>query len=235
MSRPWGSVAKAAMSSSLALAASVAALGVIALLLAVLLLQRFRRDRQLCYLYWGAGIALVFVTLAQEAALYAGVWSQLLVRSYLVLVAVLVGVLSLGSAELALRGWWRRAWMAYMVVTGVAVAVVAGLYSVSTSILVHGVVSGLPPTPDTIASSFVTFPASGLLIVSSLYAALRQKRPRLLFITAGTLVIAAAGSLYIATFPLTLYYAEFVGVALLFLGFVNVPLLPASASRPASS
>lgn len=221
------------MSAALAVTASLVVLALVALLLAVLVFRRFRRDHQNCHLYWGIGLFLVFVTLAEEVALYDGTWSQLLLRSYLVLVGVLVGILSLGSAELALASRWKRAWFAYIGATSVILAVVGFLYSAPSSIVVHGVVSGLPSTPVVVASSLVTYPAAGFLVVSSLYGALRGRRFQLLYITFGTIVISAAGSLYLVSFPVTLYYAEFVGVALLFLGFVRVPLLSASVARPA--
>jgi hypothetical protein len=211
--------------TSLGLALSIVVLSAAALALSAMVLVRYRRERRACHLYWGIGLFLVFVTLAEEAALFVGVWSEVLVQSYLVLVAVLVGILSLGSAELSLHGWGKRAWFAYIAATSVLLAAVGFLYTVPSSIVVDGVVSGLPSTPVVIASSLVTFPAAGLLIVASLYGALREKRLQLLYITAGTVVISAAGSLYLVSFPLSLYYAEFVGVALLFLGFVKVPML----------
>jgi hypothetical protein len=118
--------------------------------------------------------------------------------------------------------------------TGAALVVIGVLYPPSSGIVVSGVVTGLPPTPVLIASAVVTFPASLLLIGASLYGALWQKRYHLLFIAAGTAVIAAAGSLYIASFPLSLYYAEFAGTVLLFLGFVRIPAIaPVAAAAPA--
>jgi hypothetical protein len=224
------------MSASETLAGSIVALSLVAFLLSVLVLARFHRDRQRCHLYWGAGLALVFVTLVEEAALFVGVWSQLLVQSYLVLVGVLVGILSLGSAELSLSGRWKPVWFGYIALTSAALAAVGFLSPASPSIVVAGVVSGIPSTPVVIASSLVTYPAAGLLIASSLYGALRGKRLQLLYITFGTVIIAAAGSLYLVAFPVSLYYAEFVGVALLFLGFVKIPALSAPRlARPVTS
>jgi hypothetical protein len=220
------------MSASPAITASIVVLSLVSLLLAVLVLRGFHRDHRNSHLYWGVGLLLVFVTLAEEVALFVGVWSQVLIQSYLVLVGVLVGLLSLGSAELSLKGRWKQAWFGYIGTTSVLLGVVGFLYAAPTSILAGGVVSGLPSTPVVVASSLVTYPAAGLLIVSSLYGALRGRRFQLLYITAGTLVISAAGSLYLASVPVTLYYAEFAGVVLLFLGFIKVPLLSTPAGRP---
>ena len=217
--------------------AALGALSAVALLLAVLVLRRFTDFRRPSFLYWGAGLLLVFVTLAEETALYAGSWSQPLIRSYLVLVAVLVGLLSLGSAELSLPGRWKGLWFGYMAATSAAVAIVGALTPISSSIMYQGVVWGLPPTPVVVASSLLTIPGAMLLILSSLYGAWKQRRLELLYITAGTIVISISGSLYIVSFPTTLYFAEFLGVLLLFLGFVRVPgiSLPSARHRPSGS
>lgn len=213
-------------------AASLVALGGIALVLSLLLFVRFRRDRRPWHLYWAVGILMVFVTLVEEGTLDAGLWSQPLIRSYVVLVAVLVGVLSLGSAELAFRGRWKALWFGYVGVSSAACAVLGALTPIPSSIMYQGVVWGVPPTDVVVLSSIVTVPSALLLIVSSLVGAIRERRPRLLYITAGTAIISLAGTLYVVSFPATLYYAEFVGVVLLFLGFVRVAGRPVSAVRP---
>ena len=219
------------MAAPLPVAIVLAVLSAVALLLAALLLQRYLRARRSSYLYWGLGILLVFVTLAEEAALYVGVWSELLIQSYLVLVAVLVGLLSLGSAETSLPGRWRSVWFAYVIAASATMAIVGFSTPISASILYQGVVWGLPPVAVVVASVLLTVPGALLLILSSLYGAWRQHRPELLFITVGTIVISISGTLYIVAFPTTLYLAEFAGVVLLFLGFVKVPGVSAPAPR----
>jgi hypothetical protein len=216
---------------NVAIAASIVALSVVALVLAGIVLWRFRREQRLWHLYWGAGIFLVFITLAEESGLYVGLWSQLLVRSYFILVALLVGVLSLGSAELALKARWKYAWFGFVGVAGAASTVIGALTPVQSSVLSGGVVVGVPYM-DLVASSLVTIPSSLLLIITSLYGVIRQKRLRLLYITVGTALIAFAGGLYLVNFPATLYYAEFIGVVLLFFGFVNVAGRPTSQPSP---
>jgi len=220
------------ISSSTAVATSLGVLSAVAFFLALLVFLRYYRERQACHLYWSVGLFLVFVTLAEEVPLYLGVWSEPLIQSYLILVAVLVGILSLGSAELALSGRWRTLWFGYIGLMSAAVAVCGVIISVPSSVVVDGVVSGLPPPVIEVLSSLVTFPAAALLFVSSLYGAIRRRRPNLLYIALGTAVISAAGALYIASVPATLYYAEFVGVVLLFFGFVKIPRLVAPSPQP---
>jgi len=201
---------------------SIVVLSAVALVLSGMVLAKYRSGRSLAHLFWGVGIVLVGLTLAEEAGLYFGLWSQLLIRSYFVLVALLVGILSLGSAEISLSGRWRSAWFAYVGLGGVASIVVGAITTVSPSVLRAGVVWGSPPLALVLASTVLTVPSALLLIVSSAYGAVRQHRPRLLYVTVGTAVIALSGSLYIVSFPVALYYAEFLGVLLLFLGFVHI-------------
>jgi hypothetical protein len=220
------------MSDSTAIAASLGVLSAVAFLLAMLVFLRYYRERQACHLYWSVGLFLVFVTLAEEAVLDLGIWSQPLIQSYLILVAVLVGILSLGSAELSLPGRWRALWFGYIGVMSAALVVLGLMVSVPSSIVVNGVVSGLPPPSVDVLSSLITVPGAVLLIVSSLYGAIRRHRLNLLYIALGTGVISAAGALYLVSLPVTLYYAEFVGVVLLFLGFVKIPRLARPRPQP---
>jgi hypothetical protein len=219
------------MSNADAIAASLVFLSVIALVLSVLVLRRYQVEQRVCYLYWGLGLLLFFVTLVEEALLDFGVWSQPLIQSYLVLVAVLVGILSMGSAELSLAARWRWPYFGYIGVTSVALAVVGFSTTISTSIMTDGVVSGVPPTSIVLISSLITFPAAILLIVSALYGVVKYHRLHLLYIAIGTAVISAAGTLYLVSFPATLYYAEFVGILLLFLGFVRIPRLTSESTQ----
>ena len=221
------------MGFSMAVAVAIGVLSGISLLLAAFLLRRYVQGHRPSYLYWGIGILLVVVTLAQEVALYTGVWSQLLIRSYLVLVALLVGLLSLGSAEISLAGRYKGVWFGYIGVASLAVTIVGVVTPVPSSILYEGVVWNLPPIAIVVASSLLTIPGAMLLIVASLYGAWKQKRLELLYITVGTIIISVSGSLYIVSFPTTLYFAEFVGVVLLFLGFVKVPGLSTPTGHPA--
>ena len=223
------------MSSSDAIAASLVFLSAVALLLAALVLRRYVVERRVCYLYWGLGLLLFFVTLVQEAVLDFGAWSQALIQSYLVLVAVLVGILSMGSAEISLDRRWRWPYYGYLAATCVALVVVGFTTTISPSIVSSGVVSGVPPASIDLVSSLITFPAAVLLIVSALYGALKYHRFHLIYIAIGTAVISAAGTLYLVSFPATLYYAEFFGILLLFLGFVRIPRLAVGTTQQPSA
>jgi hypothetical protein len=143
------------------LAVSLSALSVAALVLTVVVFLRYREEHRRCHLYWGVGLFLVFVTVAEEVPLALGVWNQPLIVSYLVLVALLVGILSMGSAELALSGLWKSVWFGFLGVSSAAlvvVSVIPSLSTVSSSIVANGVVTGTPPFWVEVLSSLITIP-----------------------------------------------------------------------------
>ncbi len=214
---------------------SLVILGLAALLLGLAEFQRYRRSALRPHLYWSLGLGLVAVTIFEEAAFVNGLWSAGLVQSYLFLIAFLVGLLSLGSAEAGLTGAWKNAYFGYVAVVSAATLAFCLLEPVGPGILSGGIVTGSPPLGILVASSALTVPAAVLMVVSSLMQARRQRRWRLAWIALGIIVISIAGGLYIASIPETLYYAEFVGVVLLFLGFGGVRGLSAGYPEATSA
>lgn len=89
------------------------------------------------------------------------------------------------------------------------------------NILSSRVVYGSLPLPVVIASSIITFPAAVILVVIAIISYRRSRNAKMVGIILGTLVVSIAGSLYIAAFPPPLYYSEFSGIILLWLGFVD--------------
>jgi hypothetical protein len=76
-----------------------------------------------------------------------------------------------------------------------------------------------------------------VLVGSAIQGLRRSRRWQTLLMVAGALVLGGGGTLYIASFPVALYYAEFIGIGLLFLGLVNLPTtapVPARTPTPAT-
>lgn len=206
-----------------AVGASLVVLSLVTLLLSALVLRKYSRGKN-SFLWWGAGLFLAFVTIMQEAFIYFGYWSMPLIQSYIFMVALLVGLLSIGSVSLLRNGWVRAAWLAYMILMSIATAYFSFTTEVTQSVVVEGVVTQALPLNDVISSTLVTAPAATAIIVLALYSTYRTRRPGTLFIAAGGIVLSAAGSLFaLNSFPVALYYSEFVGILLLFLGFLNFP------------
>lgn len=222
------------MSGTELVTASLVALSLAALLLAALVFRPWRTGGSVPHLYWGIGLVLVFVTTLEEAVVYAGTVSAPLLTSYFVLVAILVGILSLGSAELVLKGRVKALWSSYILGLGALTAILGVVYPIpsAAAVLTGGVVTGNPPLAVLASSSLLTISASVMLAGSALYAAFWGKNWQLLYIAAGIIFISIAGSLFaFFSTPVLLYYAEFGGFVLLFLGFVKVPGLSAPLPR----
>ena len=217
--------------------AIAASLVVLTLLLAVLSIRgivRYLRSRLWTQLMWAGGLALATAAMAVEAIVYVGVVNELLLQAYVFFSAAIVGVLSLGATKVLRRPVVERVYTVYTWAATLVVAVFSFLTPVSTSIVVGGIISGNPPLLLLILSSFVTGPATIVLLTASVVALRRSWRWPTLLMVAGALILGAGGTLYIASFPVALYYAEFVGIIVLFLGLVTLPqTAPAGTSAPA--
>jgi hypothetical protein len=78
-------------------------------------------------------------------------------------------------------------------------------------------------------------PATVILLSASALSLRKSWRWQTLLMVAGAVVLGAGGTLYIASFPIALYYAEFLGILMLFLGLVSLPQVStASAGAPHS-
>ncbi|MGC8505453.1 MAG: hypothetical protein ACP5NK_01925 [Thermoplasmata archaeon] len=189
-------------------------------LLSVLLTLNFFRKSLISYIYWSAGMWLFALASFLEILFSVGIYSIPLIDIYLFSVAVLVQLLSLGSLGLLKRDSILRAYAGYSVAADVVLILSLAFFPVG-NILTNGVVFGLLPLLVTIASSIITFPAAVILIIVGALSYRTGRDIRMLSIIAGTIVVSIAGTLYIAAYPAFLYYAEFLGIILLWLGFVD--------------
>ncbi len=93
------------------------------------------------------------------------------------------------------------------------------------NILINYVVYAPLPSLVIIASSTVTFPAAAVIIAVAALSYKSTKSRKMLSIITGVVIVSIAGTLYIAAYPEFLYYAEFVGILLLWLGFFDFGVL----------
>ncbi len=147
-----------------------------------------------------------------------GIYSYLLAFIYLLTVSLVVGFLALGSIFLLNNKVLKSLFIVYFIFTTIFL-----IYTLITSqignIIVNYVVAGSIPLPIIISSSLMTFVSSIIIIVIAALSYKRKKDKRMLSIIAGILVVSFAGTMYIASFPSLLYYSEFIGILLLWLGF----------------
>ena len=202
---------------------------------------RFVRNRDHHQVMWAVGLGLGTAATALELLAYLGVVSEVLLQAYVFFSAAIVGVLSLGTLRAFHRIGWNRAYIAYIGATLAAVAFYSFTTPLSGAMVSDGVISGNPPVSLLILSSLVTVPATIVLLTACVMSLRRSFRWRGLMMLSGACVLGAGGAFYIASFPVMLYYAEFVGIVLLFFGLVDFSrwsltsptAAPRRAERPA--
>ncbi|MEM0129192.1 MAG: hypothetical protein QXG65_03400 [Thermoplasmata archaeon] len=208
-------------------------------LLAALLVRgmiSFLRSKRRSQLMWAGGLGCAAAAMGIEAVVYVGVVSSGLLQLYVFLSAAIVGILSLGVTRLLRRPRWEAAYTAYTLSACAATGIACALTPLDPSMVVGGVIAGNPPLLLLAFSSLVTVPATVLLLAATVISLRRTRRWPTLCLAAGALILGAGGAFYIASFPIALYYAEFAGIVLLFVGIVQIPVAHAAgAAAPAAA
>jgi len=215
-----------------AIAASLAGLGVALGVLAVRGFVRAYAARKLAQAMWGAGMALGAAAMAIEFLAYVGVVTGALLQGYVFLSAAIVGVLSLGAAGSLHRPRLARGYAAFESVALALVAAVSFTTPMPLSMVVAGIIVGNPPVLLLVLSSIVTVPATVVLLGTAVVSLRRSFRWSHVTMIAGACVLGAGGAFYIASFPVMLYYAEFVGIIMLFVGLMNLSRLGLTSPAP---
>ncbi len=206
--------------------------GIISVVFATIVLNRYREKKSLALLAWGLG--LVIFTLASVLQFTSEVWGWVAdsYRAYYLVAHVNVGVLALGSVFLVNRRWGFY-FLAYL---GILTATFSYFLAISTIDLQAAGVGGevLGDQPSRYFSYPYTVPGTILLVG---IAALSWWRTRLsynLLLTAG-FVLAAVGGISArlsVDLPVLLYSLTLVGIVLLFLGFLRSQPATQPAEQP---
>ncbi len=193
---------------------------VLTFVLALFMSYDYFRKRKNSIIFWSLGLWAFAVGDVLEVLFAGGIYSQILIKSYLFIVAMVVEALAMGSV--LLLGSRRMTWgySIYAVMTSAALVYTLAVDHIG-NIIMNGVVFGLLPLYVTLFSAFITFPAAVALIVISLYSYIKTRNIKMVSIIAGVIVVSVAGTLYITAFPSFLYYSEFIGILLLWAGFFN--------------
>lgn len=217
------------------LASTLAALTALLAALSVRGLWRFHARRSAPQLMWGLGLLCATAAMAIETVIYLGIVDEPILQAYVFLSAAIVGVLSLGATRVLGRRRIERAYAVYIALASALLAGATALTPLPFGMVRAGIISGDPPVALLALSSLITVPATVVLLTASLVALRRDRRWPTLFMIAGALILGAGGTLYIASVPIALYYAEFLGILLLFFGLVSLPApAPAATAAPAS-
>lgn len=193
--------------------------GILSILLAAYITAVYVRKRSAPHLFWSAGMWVFAVSVMLEVAFALNVYSALMIDAYLFMVVVLVELLALGSMQLVKNAMYRKSYYAFTVL-----ATAFAAYSVFSAnqgyLLDNYVVAGAPTLLTIVSSSIATFAASIVLVAVALISYMKSRSRKMLSIITGVIVVGIAGSLYIASYPYFLYAAEFLGILLLWAGFV---------------
>jgi len=189
-------------------------------LLSILLYFNYNEKKNLSYLFWSAGLAFFAIGTFLEALFAYGIYSQILAKLYLFVATLLVLLLGEGSA-LAIKN--RIVTYTFTIFAIASTLFMLYALSVSTvgNLIVNYIVYGMPPFYIILASSIATFPAAIMIIASAIISYKHTHSIKMLSIIAGVIIVSIAGTLYIAQFPVLLYYAEALGIVLLWLGFYS--------------
>ena len=203
------------------IAASLASLTVVLTLLAGRGFIRFVTTRKHSQLGWGVGLGFGAVATGIELVAYLGAVSTVMLQAYIFFSAAIVGTLSLGSVRGFSRPAYRYLYTGYVLVASAVVGFFSFTTPVSDSMVQNGVISGNPPVFLLVLSSFITVPATIVLLGFAVVSLRRKFHWKGLLMIAGASVLALGGAFYIASFPVALYYAEFIGIVLLFTGLTD--------------
>jgi hypothetical protein len=220
-----------------AIAASLVVLSLLLIILCARGFLRYYRDRSRTELVWGTGVFLAAVAMAIEAVVYLGVVSSAILQVYVFCSAAIVGVLSLGATKVLRRPRLELGYTAYTALTCTVVGFFCAVTPLSSGMVTSGIITGNPPLSLLILSTLVTGPATVVLLAASVVSLRRSWRWQTLLMVSGAMILGAGGTLYIASFPVALYYAEFIGIVLLFLGLISLPqptTSPTLSARPAA-
>lgn len=185
-------------------------------------LRRFASGGPLPQLWWGLGLGLGAAGMLVELVTYLGFVNSVLLQVYIFLSAGIVGILSLGSACAYQRPRFERGYTYYQAVCLGLVFLFSFLIPPPDNMVTQGIITGNPPLLVLLLSSLVTVPATVVLLLAAILSLRRSFRWRGLLIVIGASVLGAGGVFYIASFPVALYYAEFIGIIVLFLGLVDL-------------
>ncbi len=213
------------LTSQLAVIITVAVTLLLTLLLAAIITIRYFQKKGRSLLFWSLGIWCFVVGVFLELLFALGVYPNYLIAFYLFIVGVLVELLALGSIQFSPSKRVRQTYYVFVIITTIFLlwsvysAPVCNSSSCSNMISYYTVWANPSPLV-VVTSSLVTFPAALILIYYAAKSYIAKRNKRLLGIILGVIIVSIAGTLYLEEYPAFLYIAEFVGILLLWYGFI---------------
>jgi len=218
---------------------------IITFVFAALVLNRWRHGGRLYTLFWGIGMLFYAIGGAMEA--YYGLfgWNPLVFRLWYLFGAILVAAW-LGQGTVFLLARRKVAWTLFAIL---AVASIYAAFKVFTaeldpSQMIGGELSGhaIVSPGVRILTPFFNIYGTITLVGGAIYSAWLFWRKRVLLnrtignilIAVGALAPAFGGAFQRFGVPYTLYFGEFIGAVLMFIGFMYA-IRPVTKRQPVSS
>ncbi|HYT00996.1 MAG TPA: hypothetical protein VEO20_10070 [Thermoplasmata archaeon] len=202
---------------------------------AFLVLRQWLAKRRPYQLAWSVGLGLYGLAAFAQFFAEAFGWSAPLYKLYYLVAAPLVAVLGIGSTFLV----HRRAGIGFslyaaVLFVGFLLAILAA--PVNTAAFASAIPVAGTALPDNVRifSPLFTIPGSIALIGIAAYSYWKTRLLFNLWIGLGALIVAAGGSLARYNLPWALYIGEFLGIAVMFWGFLaSQDIAKARAPAPA--
>lgn len=207
------------LTSQLSVEVTTVVIFLLAVVLGVIITRRYTRKRTRSLMFWSLGMWFFAIGVFLEILFALGIYSGFLIKTYLLVVAILVEMLALGSSELLRSGLIKNAYRIFTVLTTIILAYYLATSNVG-NILTDYIVYGNIPINVAIWSSIITFPAALMLAGVAIKSYLKKRSNKLLSIIGGVVIVSIAGTLYIAQYPAFLYLSEFIGILALWYGFI---------------
>ncbi|TLZ67845.1 MAG: hypothetical protein E6K12_03145 [Methanobacteriota archaeon] len=194
---------------------------IVSLIFAALVFNQWVSRRKPFQMAWSLGLGLYGIAAFTQFLAEAYGWTPSTYKAYYLVAAPLVAVLGIGSVLLIhRRAGIGFALYAIVVFAGFVVAVAGA--TVNTTALSSSIPVAGTALPDNVRlySPLFTIPGSVALIGIAAYSYWRTRLVFNLWIGIGALIIAAGGSLARFNLSWALYIGEFVGIAVMFWGFL---------------
>lgn len=205
--------------SQIAVVVSTLVIFLLTLVLAVVITLRYLKKKSTSLMYWSAGLWTFAAGVLIEIFFALNVDSHFLIDLYLFLVVILVEFLALGSVHL-LKSKRIIRYYTYFAIFAAILTLYTVIATQSSNIVINYVAAGLPSLDVIISSTIATSVAAAIIVIIAVMSFIKKRNTKLLSIIIGVIVVSIAGSLYIASFPEFLYYSEFIGILLLWWGFI---------------
>ncbi len=198
---------------------SVAIILILSLGLTLIMSKRYFKSKSKPLLFWSSGMWFFTFGVLLELLFSFNYYFRSIGDLYLLSVSLIVELLAMGSVQLYNSKKLTNYYAGFMVLSTIIL-----IYSLISSnmgnILDHYIVYSVLPLSVVLASSLVTFPAAILLILIAAISYKKKRNYKMLSIIIGVIIVAMAGTLYIVEIPVFLYYSEFIGILLLWYGFI---------------